>query len=190
MEGFCFSPVEKPLGVKLLICLRHHLTPSFISDPMQAITTTWNTQHIQPLVPLSWKYLFFKSFVCRRVVGKTSYITYRRNQNEYTHTHTQTEPSRSSDAPHADGERAAEADGPLLSPLFTFCATMHANCQKEQRFGASIQHNWILHVLPNTYALTQTFLMPHEWCPEAQLLLISNPFMSHTLGLVSTGKSF
>lgn len=27
-------------------------------------------------------------------------------------------------------------------------------------FGSSIQHNWILHVLPNTCTLTQTFLMP------------------------------
>lgn len=43
-KDFFFSPVKKPSGTKLLICLHHRLTHSFISYPTEAIPTTWNSQ--------------------------------------------------------------------------------------------------------------------------------------------------
>lgn len=116
MEGYCFSPVEKPLGIKLLIPLHHHLTPSFISDPMRAITTTQATAYFLVLKKI---FFFFKSFVCRQGTGKTSYITSRQNQKEYTHTCLQTEPWRSEDAPHADGERAGRGRWSSALPSFS-----------------------------------------------------------------------
>lgn len=115
--------------------------------------------------------LFFKSFVGRQGAGKTSYITDGRNHNYYTHTHAQTEPSRSEDAPHADGGRTEEADGPVLSSLFTFFVLPKVplcmlTAKQVKDFGSMSIVIVILPVPPNLHAkthmyITDPFLMPH-----------------------------
>lgn len=118
MEGYCFSPVEKPLGIKLLIPLHHHLTPSFISDPMRAITTTQATAYFLVL-----KKIFF-FFLNRLSVDKEQakqVISHPGRIRRNTHILVSRQSPGGLRMLHTQMVRGQEeADGPLLSPLFHF----------------------------------------------------------------------
>lgn len=134
MEGHCFSPVEKPLGIKLLIRLHHHLTPSFISDPMRAITTTQAAAYFLVL-KMSFFFIYLLSVdkeQAKQVISHPGRI--RSN----THILVPRQSPGGLRMLHTQMVRGQERQMVLCSPFFfTFCAsktaTMYANCQTGQR---------------------------------------------------------